>query len=156
MQNHERHTQAAQGMWYTGMWSATDWCVTILGLAGVSANATMGVSRPGYPQVPPLDGRDMWPALVAIGDATASVTAARHEVYISAGIMRVGDYKLITQNPGGVFGHDACTHRVASPIFGTCKSGSRSMIVEPVVWWKTYAYRLACLHARRFSASHTS
>ena len=42
--------------------------MTLLSLAGVDANATMGSARPGYGAVPPLDGRDMWPALAAMDE----------------------------------------------------------------------------------------
>jgi hypothetical protein len=45
----------------------------------------------------------MWPAVAAVGrgDAAAAAAAARNEVWITDGIVRVGEYKLITANCGG-------------------------------------------------------
>jgi len=44
----------ARGKWYNGIFSAADWGVTFLTLAGVSdLNGTMG-AKPGHGTVPPL------------------------------------------------------------------------------------------------------
>eukprot|EP00039_Didymoeca_costata_P016945 m.308991 g.308991 ORF g.308991 m.308991 type:complete len:558 (+) comp16473_c0_seq28:159-1832(+) len=86
--------QAARGKWYNGIFSVTDWSATICELAGLNPEAAMA-AKPMYQPVPDLDGMPMWDAVMNMN------MTARSEVYITQGIMRIGEYKIIVNNPGG-------------------------------------------------------
>jgi hypothetical protein len=102
---------AVRGRWYDGIFAVADWSATLLALAGVANVSKAMGTKPGFEATPvhPLDGRPMWAVLMTetalpIAQASAGRLGAglgRDEWYITAGTLRVVDYKLIIQNPGG-------------------------------------------------------
>ena len=59
---------AARGTWHNGIFSACDWSATFLARAGLSISAMD--AREGYGTVPPMDGMDMWGAVMGVEGAT--------------------------------------------------------------------------------------
>jgi hypothetical protein len=75
----------AQGQWYDGIVSETDWFSTFLSL---------GLAKP--PSNYSIDGMNIWPTLLSLGKGESAVVPFRDELLIADFILRQGKYKLIT------------------------------------------------------------